>query len=149
MKVRTGGCQCGAVRFRVEGDLGRASICHCRMCQKAFGGFYGPYASMEAEQVSWTRGSRKLFASSNMVNRGFCGECGTQLTFEGAGFFDITIGAFDDPTDIRPAVQIGLQSKLPWVDELGSLPTASPEEHAKAAAYQAKVVSRQHPDRDT
>jgi hypothetical protein len=34
----TGGCQCGAVRYRIEGDLGRASICHCRMCQKAFGG---------------------------------------------------------------------------------------------------------------
>ncbi|HET7714155.1 MAG TPA: GFA family protein, partial [Bauldia sp.] len=30
----TGGCQCGAVRFRVAA-LGRASICHCRMCQKA------------------------------------------------------------------------------------------------------------------
>ena len=33
--VHTGGCQCGAVRFRIEGALGRASICHCRMCQKA------------------------------------------------------------------------------------------------------------------
>jgi hypothetical protein len=36
---RSGGCQCGAVRFRVDGELGRASICHCRMCQKAFGAF--------------------------------------------------------------------------------------------------------------
>ncbi len=34
----TGGCQCGAVRFSV-GRLGRASVCHCRMCQKAFGSF--------------------------------------------------------------------------------------------------------------
>ena len=37
----TGGCQCGAVRYRTE-SLGRPSICHCRMCQKAFGAFYGP-----------------------------------------------------------------------------------------------------------
>ena len=145
----TGGCQCGAVRFRVEGDLGRASICHCRMCQKAFGSFYGPYVSMKPEQVRWTRGQRKLFASSNIVNRGFCRDCGTQLTFEGAGFFDITIGAFDDPSGIRPTRQIGLEAKLPWVDELADLPGPTPEQQAKAEAYQAKVVSRQHPDHDT
>ena len=146
---RSGGCQCGAVRFRVEGDLGRASICHCRMCQKAFGAFYGPYVSMKPEQVTWTRGARKLFASSNLVSRGFCGDCGTQLAFEGAGFFDIAIGAFDDPTDIRPTIQIGLEAKLPWVDELGSLRTQSPEAQAKTRAYQAQVVSHQHPDHDT
>ena len=145
----TGGCQCGAVRFRVEGDLGRASICHCRMCQKAFGAFYGPYVSMKVEQVTWARGERKLFASSNIVNRGFCADCGTPLTFEGAGFFDIAIGAFDDPSGIKPTLQIGLEGKLPWVDELHALPGRSPESQAKADAYQAKVVSHQHPDRDT
>ncbi|MEQ8373768.1 MAG: GFA family protein, partial [Roseibium aggregatum] len=34
-EIHTGGCQCGALRFKVEGPLGEASICHCRMCQKA------------------------------------------------------------------------------------------------------------------
>jgi hypothetical protein len=147
--TRTGGCQCGAVRFRVEGELGRASICHCRMCQKAFGGFYGPYVSMRPEQVTWTRGAPKLFASSNVVSRGFCPECGTQLTFEGAGFFDLAIGAFDDPRDIRPIKQIGLSGKLAWVDELAHIAAPTPEEQARMDAYQATVVSRQHPDHDT
>ncbi len=53
----TGGCQCGAVRFRAE-RLGRASICHCRMCQKAFGGFFGPLVT--AYGVEWTRGARNI-----------------------------------------------------------------------------------------
>ncbi|HKP80277.1 MAG TPA: GFA family protein [Phenylobacterium sp.] len=147
--ARTGGCQCGAVRFRVEGELGHASICHCRMCQKAFGAFYGPYVSMRPEQVTWTRGERKQFASSNLVSRGFCGDCGTQLTFEGAGFFDIAIGAFDDPSDIKPTLQIGLEAKLPWVDELGRLPGPTPQQQARAQAHEARIVSRQHPDHDT
>ena len=43
--IYTGGCQCGAVRFRVEGALGDASVCHCRMCQKAFGNFYAALVS--------------------------------------------------------------------------------------------------------
>ncbi len=37
-EMASGGCQCGAVRFRGS-RFGRSSICHCRMCQKAFGGF--------------------------------------------------------------------------------------------------------------
>lgn len=43
----TGGCQCGAVRFACD-HLGRASICHCRMCQKAFGGYFGPLVTAMA-----------------------------------------------------------------------------------------------------
>ncbi|MET0640383.1 MAG: GFA family protein, partial [Hyphomicrobium sp.] len=45
-ELHTGGCQCGAVRFRVEGELGDASVCHCRMCQKAFGSFYAPLVTI-------------------------------------------------------------------------------------------------------
>ena len=59
----TGGCQCGAVRFRVEGALGDASICHCRMCQKATGGFFGPYVEAPRGAVAWTRGRPKRFHS--------------------------------------------------------------------------------------
>ena len=32
-----GGCQCGAVRYRLDATPG-GNICHCRMCQKAGGG---------------------------------------------------------------------------------------------------------------
>ena len=148
---RSGGCQCGAVRFRVDGELGRASICHCRMCQKAFGAFYGPYVSVKVEQVSWTRGEPAYFQSSNKVRRGFCAGCGTQLTFEGtepdAPWFDLAIGAFDNPRDIRPVVQLGFQGKLPYVDDLGAVPSRSLDE--AAAGYYASVVSNQHPDHDT
>jgi len=147
---RSGGCQCGAVRFRVDGELGRASICHCRMCQKAFGAFYGPYVSAYKKDVVWTRGVPKYFASSNRVRRGFCDMCGTQLTFEGDwDSVDFAIGAFDDPSDIKPTIQIGLEAKLPWVDELGDLPGRPPEEEARQAKYYASIVSHQHPDRDT
>ena len=47
----SGGCQCGAVRFRVEGALGDASICHCRMCQKASGNFYQPLVSVRGARL--------------------------------------------------------------------------------------------------
>ena len=57
--VHEGGCQCGAVRFSV-GRLGRGSICHCRMCQKAFGSFFGPRA------ISRIRACRTSLRSETM-----------------------------------------------------------------------------------
>jgi hypothetical protein len=146
----TGGCQCGAVRFRVEGELGRATICHCRMCQKATGGFFGPYVSVAARQVTWTRGRPKPFRSSNKVIRGFCADCGTPLTFEYSDqAFDISIGAFDRAADIAPKAQLSADTALPYVAGLADLPRRDPEVSPGLAAHLAGIVSYQHPDHDT
>jgi hypothetical protein len=56
----SGGCQCGAVRFRVVGRLADASICHCRMCQKAFGAYFAPLVSVRGAAFAWTRGEPNL-----------------------------------------------------------------------------------------
>ena len=52
----TGGCQCGAVRFRFTETKARASICHCRMCQKAFGSYFAPLVAVAADGFAITRG---------------------------------------------------------------------------------------------
>jgi hypothetical protein len=144
----SGGCQCGAIRFAIaENGLGRASICHCRMCQKAFGAFFGPLVS--APGLRWTRGEPKHFQSSNRAKRGFCPECGTPLTFEpDDGPVEVAIGAFDHPGAIRPVIQHDLAARLPWLDSLSDLPVRSSEEAAAVAGYYASIVSRQHPDQN-
>jgi hypothetical protein len=109
----TGGCQCGAVRFRVS-ELGRASLYHCRMCQKATGGIGGLLVT--AKQLEWTRGEPKRFASSKVAQRGFCADGGTPLTFEYEGCIDIAIPAFDRPNDIPPTVQLAHEWRLEWFD---------------------------------
>jgi hypothetical protein len=143
-EVLTGGCQCGAVRFAVETPLGRASICHCRMCQKANGGFFGAFVG--GANLRWTRGAPAHFQSSNKVARGFCAACGTPLTFEwnkmGA---ELAIGAFDDPAKIPPVIQMDFANRMPWLAALADLPRRAQSE----APWQAEVVSYQHPDHDT
>ena len=145
----TGGCQCGAVRFAVEqSELGRASICHCRMCQKAFGAFFGPLVS--APGLRWTRGAPRHFQSSNRARRGFCADCGTPLTFEpDDGPVEVAIGAFDQPAAIRPVIQHDVAARLPWLGELVDLPVRTPTEASKVETYYASIVSRQHPDHET
>jgi hypothetical protein len=143
-EVLTGGCQRGAVRFAVETPLNRASICHCRMCQKATGSFFGAFVS--GPNLRWTRGAPARFRSSNKVVRGFCAACGTPLTFEwGKQPAELSIGAFDDPTRIRPVIQMDMASRMPWFAELAGLPVRSDIE----APWLAEVVSYQHPDHDT
>ncbi|MBH0239183.1 GFA family protein [Methylobrevis albus] len=146
---RSGGCQCGAVRFRIEGPLGKASICHCRMCQKAFGAFYAPLVSVANGSVTWTRGAPAHYQSSNLVRRGFCAACGTPLTYEAPDGIALAIGAFDDPSDIRPEIQFGVEGRIAFVCELDELPERRTEDDLVAAAFLADIVSNQHPDHDT
>jgi hypothetical protein len=138
-----GGCQCGAVRFAVDGPLGRASICHCRMCQKATGGLFGPFVG--GRNFRWTRGSPAHFQSSDKVRRGFCAECGTPLSFEFGARVELSIGAFDEPSAIRPTMQLHVESRMPWFGDLEGLKAIPVSE----TPLKGDVVSRQHPDHDT
>jgi hypothetical protein len=147
--VHTGGCQCGAVRFRVEGALGDASVCHCRMCQKASGNFYLPLVSVRDAALNWTRGEPERFRSSNHGYRGFCADCGTPLTYEAPDGVALTIAAFDDPAAIAPRIQWGIEAKLPYVDTIPDLPGEDTMADQDAASFLADLVSYQHPDHDT
>ncbi|MDQ0324322.1 hypothetical protein J2R99_000171 [Rhodopseudomonas julia] len=148
-ETMSGGCQCGKVRFRVTGPLGAGSICHCRMCQKAFGAFYAPLVAVKPNTLEWTRGTPAYFQSSNHVRRGFCKDCGTPLTYEAPDGIALAIGAFDEPAKIPPKVQFGVEAKLPFVDDLAGLPSHRTENDPEAPAFLADIVSYQHPDHDT
>ncbi len=148
-ETRSGGCQCGAVRFRVDGPLGDASVCHCRMCQKSFGAFYAPLVSVRKGTLTWTRGEPKRFQSSNVARRGFCADCGTPLTYEAPDGIALAIGAFDAPQDIAPVVQWGVEAKLAFVDGVPTLPQKPTMADSEATAFLTDLVSLQHPDHDT
>lgn len=141
----SGGCQCGAIRFRA-GKLGRPSICHCRMCQKAFGSFFGAFVTADQAHLQWTRGQPNWFKSSNKVHRGFCARCGTQLAYRHPGGIEMSIGAFDEADRLEPEVQVNARQRLPWIDRLFDKPKVEGEPYA---SFFASIESYQHPDHDT
>ena len=143
----TGGCQCGALRFRAQA-LGRSGICHCRMCQKATGSLFGVFVSTRG--FEWTRGRPAAFRSSNVGERLFCASCGTPLAFrENGEVEEVAVGALDDPTLGAPVIEVNTEGKLAFFDTITHLPGRTPEEAAKREAEKAKIVSFQHPDHDT
>lgn len=141
----SGGCQCGAVRFRATGPL-KAAICHCRMCQKAFGNYFAPLVT--AAKLEWTRGAPTYFRSSNKASRGFCAHCGTPLcAADDDGWVELAGGAFDDPAVAPPGVQWVLKDKVSFFD---TLHTVQHQPHQDLEdAQNATIASHQHPDHDT
>jgi hypothetical protein len=141
----TGGCQCGAVRYELLSAPEHASICHCRMCQRASGQPFMAFARVKEENLRWTRGRPSIFASSNIVERGFCNACGTPLTYRRpeAGTVSVTIGSLDDPEAVRPVLQFGIEGKLSWTGDLDRLPVQRTEDWMRENRI-AHIDSRQY-----
>ena len=110
----TGGCLCGAVRFEARPEKREGYYCHCRMCQLAFGNTRAAFINLRKEQVTWTAGAPAEFASSKFAVRGFCKHCGTPLSFAYAGsqYMDLAVGAFDEPSAIKPVSHFAVESRV-------------------------------------
>lgn len=120
-----GGCQCGRIRYRTDGPNDLSSICHCRMCQRASGGPFMAFVRFPVRNVTWST-RPETFASSDAVERGFCRNCGTPLTYHRIGGPDIslTLNSFDDPDKVGPPeVSLAPERRAAWLSCIDDLPT--------------------------
>ena len=152
--MRSGGCQCGAIRYRVPDELGDPHLCHCRMCQKASGNYFMPLGGVERDAFEVTRGEIAWFRSSEAVRRGFCRDGGTPLVFDPISDdgIAVTLGSLDDPAAVEPAVHYGSEGKMPWFAHLSAIREEATEVDADADGEPYATIrdtNRQHPDRDT
>lgn len=147
----TGGCQCGAVRYRATAVLDTSHICHCRMCQKAVGNFFAALIGIPRDAFMWTRGGPALFKSSDPVVRGFCRDCGTPLLYDYATskHLNVTTGSLDNPASFPPKMQFGIEARMPCFADICSLPEKGTTEQTMASVASVIAASNhQHPDHD-
>ncbi|MGH6886292.1 MAG: GFA family protein [Geminicoccales bacterium] len=120
-----GGCQCGAIRYRITGAPLLAAICHCTMCRRANAAPAVAWAMFEEAQVVLRKGSPTTYASSSRAKRGFCPVCGTQISFTAdyiPGLIDVTIASLDHPEMVAPTLHYWDAERLPWVHLADDLP---------------------------
>lgn len=103
MKVE-GGCYCGQVRYKAEGEPMMKGQCHCRECQYISGGAPNMLLAMPLAGFAYTKGTPKAFTRSDLerpVTREFCPNCGTHLVSRAPGFpaAIIKVGTLDNPKD--------------------------------------------------
>ncbi|HYC00304.1 MAG TPA: GFA family protein [Candidatus Limnocylindrales bacterium] len=120
-----GGCLCGEVRYRIQGEPVISTTCQCRSCRKASAAAIVPWIHVEAASFSFFAGKPVEFQSSADVTRTFCGRCGTPLTYWTTRYgpaIDVTTASLDDPELFPPIVHVWTSHRLKWLQLADGLP---------------------------
>lgn len=146
-EIMGGGCQCGRVRYEADVADAQAYLCHCRMCQRATGGFAATFVFVPAGAVKWLS-EPDWYASSPIARRPFCSACGTPLGFqfvENPKGIDLAFGSFDDPARFKPEAHAGAESlHEAWLDTSGLPRKRTNETESVVSRWQA--VGREVPE---
>jgi hypothetical protein len=132
--MHTGGCLCGGIRFRVQGNLAPIELCHCSQCRKAQGGPFASNIPVAAAAFRITQGHELLaaFASSPGKERVFCKRCGAPILSRRVKLPDmlrVRAGSLDGPVGTRPLSHAFTHDKADWWaidDQLPQYPGARP-----------------------
>lgn len=118
---RMGSCQCGQVRYEVDGDALFTYACHCHTCQKRTGSAFsiGAVYPKVALRCSGELIAFERTSDAGEINTRFsCSKCGNVIYGIGAstpGIVKLQAGTLDVTTDVVPNVHIWAKHAQPWV----------------------------------
>jgi hypothetical protein len=117
-----GGCQCGALRYRITQPPLMVYNCHCTNCQRIGGGAFSTPVTILEAAFSFIAGQPQTFEwTSDAGNRRFgwfCGTCGSRIAhgqMPTAGILSLRSGTLDDPSWVEPVGDIWTRSAQAWV----------------------------------
>jgi len=129
-QAHDGGCLCGAVRYRVSGPSVWRAVCTCESCTRAAGAPLVAWAGFPSARFEVLAGEVAIYESTPGVRRGFCGRCGTTLTYQKdpqvlPGFADdvyIATRTLDDPGAYPPEEHVFHGERVAWLEMGDALP---------------------------
>jgi hypothetical protein len=130
----TGGCLCGAVRYEVRGPLRPIVACHCTQCRRQTGHFMASTACRREHLALTREDGLRWYQSSAAARRGFCGQCGSVLLWDGEEMAHISIaaGSLDGRTGLKFAQHIYVANKGDYYEIEDGLPQAREGGHVIA-----------------
>jgi hypothetical protein len=144
-----GGCDCKAVRYRLESAPLVVHCCHCRWCQRESGASFGLNAMIEADRVVDVGAEPEVIHTPSESGRGQriarCPSCRVAVwsNYPGSGpvMKFVRVGTLDDPDVLPPDVHIFTASKQPWVLIPRGVP-AFAEFYDRASVWPAESLAR-------
>ena len=125
-----GGCDCRAVRYRMETPPMVVHCCHCRWCQRESGASFALNAVIESDRVVNLGEAPEMVDTPSESGKGQkvarCPHCRVAVWshYPAAGPVTklVRVGTLDQPDLLPPDVHIFTASKQPWV----ALPPGAP-----------------------
>jgi hypothetical protein len=123
--VHSGGCLCGAVRYRIIGTPRQIVACHCSQCLKTHG-HYAAYTAVDNDAIE-IEGVDKVtwYDSSQSARRGFCSICGGRLFWQrtDGDYIAVAAGTLDVPTGLKLVSHIFVADKPDYYELTDGLKT--------------------------
>ena len=124
----TGGCRCGAVQYRAEGEPFDVGSCHCINCRKMTGAAFATFVAFRPDAFAWVQGELGTFAATPDLVRGFCRDCGSPVgcwrLSEKNLWIMVWAGTLDRAERLQPRHHIFAKDELPWLHLADGLPRA-------------------------
>jgi hypothetical protein len=116
----TGGCSCGAVRYRLASKPMFVHCCHCLNCQRQTGSAFVVNLLIESDRLEVLAGAPHVVEvpCDGGVQRIFrCPECQIAVfsEYNSPMVRFVRGGTLDEPTAVTPDVHIYTRSKVGWV----------------------------------
>jgi len=112
----TGRCMCGAVTFRIDGDLREVVNCHCHRCRQWTGHYWAATNCATADlHVDDLAGALRWHSPADGVEYGFCSTCGSSLFWRLSTrpeSVSLSAGCLEQPTGLTTTTSI-------WMAEHG------------------------------
>lgn len=115
-----GGCNCGAIRYRVTRPFLTAYICHCHLCQKRTGSAFSFSVVLPADGLELVAGqplrTERLLADGSRNISWICSACYSRIYTqrEVGPTINLRAGTLDDTSQLRPVAQFWTVSAQPW-----------------------------------
>ncbi|MFD4406592.1 GFA family protein [Nocardia sp. NPDC058499] len=117
--MHEGGCLCGLLRYRADGEPDWPHVCSCQNCQRLSGAPVMTWVDFPADGFEWIGpgGEPTWFETFPGICRGFCPKCGSSVASKGdaPGTVGVTITSLDDSAGLVPVHQSFKNNAVPWL----------------------------------
>jgi hypothetical protein len=116
----TGGCLCGAVRYKVSADFIFSGKCYCEDCRRTSGSGHGSIYAVPEQSVSVTgklTEFKRTGSSGQPIVRRFCPVCGSKISTTASvmpGVTLLTASSLDEPEKFVSQMSIFTSRAPSW-----------------------------------